>query len=124
MHITHVLSELVEIAIRSEDRAARRIKTLKESVAEGDRRLRMVDRGKEWRAANVPQGSIGDEVRCNGPRIFHPSTALVIEEPYLEAGINGRLIGIGERPRYLVQTESCEQVRFVGDAVVDPDRKL
>ena len=57
-------------------------------------------------------------------RIFHPGIALMIEELHRKAGINSRLIGIGQRPSHLVQAEPGQQRGFVGNAVIDAHRKL
>src|ERR1043165_5880484 len=55
VHITHVLFELVEIPVRSENRSTRRVVALKKPVAEGNCRLRVIGRGKKRRAPDVTQ---------------------------------------------------------------------
>src|SRR5437868_1838595 len=51
----HVVLKLIDIPIRSENRAVGGIEALKQAVAKPDRRLGMVDGGEERRAAYVAQ---------------------------------------------------------------------
>ena len=48
----------------------------------------------------------------------------MIEELHRKAGIDRRLIGIGQRPRHLVEAEPGEQRSLVGNAVVNAHGKL
>ena len=105
VHVAHVVLELVEIAVRSENRTAGRVEGQKKAVAESHGRLGVVDGGEKGRAANVAERSVRNKVRRNGARIFHAGVALVIEKLYRKAGINRRLVGIGQRPGHLVEAE-------------------
>ena len=52
----------IKVAERSENRSARRVKALKEPVAESQGRLGVIDSGKKWRAANVAERSVGNDM--------------------------------------------------------------
>ena len=92
--------------------------------AELDCGLGVIGSGKERRAANVAEGSLRAEVRAEGSCVTHAGVALMIEELDGKAGIEGGLIGIGDRSGHLVQAEAREQLGFAGDPVVGSDGKL
>ena len=48
----------------------------------------------------------------------------MIEELHCKTRIDRGLIGIRLRPRDLIQAEAGQQVRFVGNPVVDPNGEL
>ncbi len=58
VHVAHVVLELVEIAVRSENRTAGRVESQKKPVAESHGRLGVIDGGKKGRAANVAERSV------------------------------------------------------------------
>src|SRR5580765_4098151 len=84
----------------------------------------MIAGREKWGTADVSKRSFRNQAGRNRARVFHSRIALMIEEPYGEAGIERNLIGIRFRPSDLVQAESGHQVGFVGNTMIDADRKL
>ena len=120
----HVVLQLIEVGIRSEDRACRSAVGGEQTIAEQNRWLGMVGGGKERRAPYVSDGRLKTQMRTDRARVGHAHVALVIEELDGKTGVNRSLIGIRDRPRHLVQTEPRQQLRLVGDAMIHANRKL
>ena len=122
--IEHVVFELVDIAVGTEDGAVGGIEGREKSIAVTDGGLDVIGRREKWRGANVSERGCKTQVRRKRSGIFDGGVALVIEELYAESGIDGGLIGIGDRAIDLVQAEAREQGGFVGQTVVDADGEL
>src|SRR5437764_2832676 len=63
-------------------------------------------------------------MRAESPRILDRCAALMIEELHTKAGVDRSLVRVRDRPPHLVQTESCEQMRFLREAMIDSNGKL
>ena len=122
--VRHIVLQLVDVSIRSEDRPVRRIEILKETVRERNRRLRVIRGGKKGRAADISQRSHKCQMRSDCPRITKRRIALMIKKVDAEVGIDRRLVGIRRRSSDLVQTESPEESRLIGNAMIDAHGKL
>jgi hypothetical protein len=92
--VGHVLLELIDVSVRTENGSISGIEPLKEPVTEGNGRLRVVASDKQGRAPDVAESSLYVEVGIKRERIFYRGAALVIEEFYGEIGIDRALIGI------------------------------
>src|SRR6266436_5559075 len=116
--IDGVVFQLVDISVRTKDGTVCGIETLEKSVAEADCRLGVIDGGKNGRAANVTQLHRKTQPRRYRSRVFHRCTALMIEKLHAESRVDGRLVGIGGRAAYLVQTKSPHELGLVRNSMI------
>src|SRR5579859_5114076 len=68
MHVGHVLPELVDVSIRTEDRSVCGIKALKKAVAKTDGRLRLIAGEEQRRATSVGERCLVVELRRRSAR--------------------------------------------------------
>src|SRR3954454_8196344 len=119
-----VLFELVEIAVRTEDRTGRLVVWLIQTVGKSNARLSVICRRKKRRTPDVSDGGIRRHVRGKHAGVMHSCIPLVIEEQHSETRIDGGLIRIREGSLNLIQTEAGHERRLLRNLVVHADGEL
>src|SRR5579871_4334462 len=119
-----VLLELIEIAVRTEDRARGLVIWLVKAIGVRNARLDVIGRWEERSAADVTYRSIRDHVRRNGSRVMHSEVALMIEELNAKIRVDRGLIWVCERTFYLIQAEARHQRRLARNLVINSYRNL
>src|SRR6266853_1455525 len=112
--VNHVLLELVHVSIRTEYGSIGRIKTLKKTVAKGDRGLGRVAGEEKRSAPNVADGRLIAEAWSRRAGIFYGRASLVIEELHAKVRIQRGLIGVRRRPGDLVAAGTQNSFRANG----------
>src|SRR5882757_8586045 len=118
VNVSHVVLQLIDVAVRSEKRSVRRIERLKKSVAKRERHIGVICGGENRCAAHEAEGSHKAEVWCDRARVAQRRAALMVEEIYAECRVNRRLVRICRRPAHLVEAESAEKIRLVRNPVI------
>ena len=118
MNVSHVVLQLIDVAVRSEKRSVRRIERLKKSVAKRERHIGVIRGGEDRCAANEAEGSRKAEIRRYRARVAQRRAALMVEEIHAECRVNCRLVRICRRPAHLVEAESAEKIRLVRNPVI------
>src|SRR5258708_28192921 len=108
VRIDHILLELEDIPVGTEDRPVRGIEALKQTVAKANRWLRLIAGDEERRASNVAQSDQIAEVRCRRARILYCRISLVIEKLHAKVRIKRGLIRVRGWPGNLVAAETQE----------------
>src|SRR5260370_11196501 len=124
VRVDHVVFELVDVPVGTEDGPVSGIETFKQTVAEGKGWLSVVAGDEKRRAADVAESRLIAEVWREGARIFYGSIALVIEELHAKIGINRGLVGVGDRSGNLIAAEAQEQGGLIRKAMIEPERSL
>src|SRR5215472_16653483 len=113
IHVAHVVPELVHVAVGAEDGSVGGVEAVVEAIAESQGDVRVIHGWKDRRAAGVAQRRSGTQKWRIGARVVHYRTSLMVAEFYGEGRIDDRLVGVGDRPADLVQTEADEERGFV-----------
>src|SRR5882762_3939335 len=108
VRIDHILLELEDIPVGTEDGPVGGIEALKQTVAKANRWLRLVAGDEQRRASNVAQSDQIAEVRCGRARIFYCRISLVIEKLHAKVRIKQGLIRVRGWPGNLVAAETQE----------------
>ena len=124
VRVDHVVFELVDVPVGTEDGPVGGIETFKKTVAEGKGWLSVVAGDEKRRAADVTQIRLIAEVWREGARIFYGGIALVIEELHAKIGIDRGLIGVGDRAGNLIAAEAQQQGGLIRKAMIEPERSL
>ena len=124
VRVGHVVFELVDVAIGTEDGSVGGIEALKETVAEGNGRLIVVAGDEKRRAADITDSHLIAEVWREDARIFYRGIALMIEELHAKIRINRGLIGVRDWPGDLIAAEAQEQGGLIRKAMIEPQRSL
>src|SRR5258708_1206050 len=106
--IDHILLELEDVSIGTENRSVGGIEAFKQPIAEGDCGLRLVAGDERRCAPNVAQSNLTAEVRSGRARIFYCGISLVIEELHAKIGIKRGLLRVCGWPGDLIAAETQE----------------
>src|SRR5882724_10817836 len=109
VNVSHVVLQLIDVAVRSENRSVRRIERLKKSVAKRERHIGVICGGENRCTPNEAEGSHKAEIRRYRARVADRRAALMVEEIYAECRVNCRLVRVRRRPAHLVEAESAEK---------------
>src|SRR5205814_1192849 len=87
-NVSHIVLQLVDVAVRSENRSIRRIERLKKSVAKRERHIGVIRGGENRRTPNEAERRSETQIRRNDPRVAQRRAALMVEEIHAECRVD------------------------------------
>src|SRR5260370_33485572 len=95
------------------------MESLEESVAVNQRDIAVIRRREKGSAANKSEGRSKAKMRRQRLRVANGRAALMVEELYGEAGIDGGLIWIVGWSIHLIEAEAAKQRGLIGKDWMD-----